>query len=62
MQIAFLGAGKMATAIAAGLIKQKLFAPGQILACDKVPEARQAFSKKTGAACQEEQREKLLKK
>jgi pyrroline-5-carboxylate reductase len=45
----FLGAGKMATALARGWIDARLAAPGGILASDPVPGAREAFAGVTGA-------------
>lgn len=49
LTIGFLGAGKMATALARGFIRAKLVAPNQIIASDSVPAARAAFVKETGA-------------
>ncbi|HEY1065947.1 MAG TPA: pyrroline-5-carboxylate reductase [Pirellulales bacterium] len=42
----FLGAGKMATALATGLIRQGMAWPDRLLASDPVPAARTAFAKK----------------
>jgi pyrroline-5-carboxylate reductase len=47
-RIGFLGAGKMATALARGWLNAKLIAPEQILAADPLPEARDAYQKATG--------------
>ena len=44
--IGFIGAGRMATALARGLVQG--FAPDQIVACDPLEGARQEFSKQTG--------------
>jgi pyrroline-5-carboxylate reductase len=48
LTIGFFGAGKMATALARGLIGAGLSAPDRIMAGDVVPEARSAFSKACG--------------
>jgi pyrroline-5-carboxylate reductase len=48
LTIGFLGAGKMATALARGFIRAKLAGPGQILASDPITSARAAFAKETG--------------
>lgn len=50
-KLLFIGAGKMATAIAGGLIRAKLFAPGELRACDVNPVAAADFTKATGVAC-----------
>ena len=47
LSIGFLGAGKMATALARGLIRAKLAEADQIFASDPVPAARTAFAKDT---------------
>lgn len=47
--IGFLGAGKMATALAKGFVNAGLVKPNQLLACDVAPAARAAFAKATGA-------------
>jgi pyrroline-5-carboxylate reductase len=49
LTIGFLGAGKMATALAKGVISAKLVAPSQIRASDPVFGARASFAKETGA-------------
>ncbi len=49
LTIGFLGAGKMATALAKGFISGRLVAPGQILAADPAEAARTAFARETGA-------------
>lgn len=47
-KIGFLGAGRMATALAQGWNRAGLIAPGQCLACDLVEAARTQFSQTTG--------------
>jgi pyrroline-5-carboxylate reductase len=47
--IGFLGAGKMASALAKGFIQAGLVSPKQIIASDVVEAARAAFAKDTGA-------------
>ncbi|MBI5773134.1 MAG: pyrroline-5-carboxylate reductase [Verrucomicrobia bacterium] len=49
LTIGFLGAGKMATALARGLVRAGLAKPGQILASDVSAAARAAFAKEVGA-------------
>jgi len=49
LTIGFLGAGKMATALARGLIRSGLVAPKQIFGSDPVPVARKLFGRETGA-------------
>ena len=49
LTIGFLGAGKMATALARGFIRARLVAASQIVASDFIPAARAAFAKQTGA-------------
>lgn len=53
MRLAFLGAGKMATAIAGGLARGGIVAAGEMSACDVSAEARAAFSGATGVHCVE---------
>jgi len=48
LTIGFLGAGKMATALARGLVRAKLAGPAQIFASDPISAAREAFAKETG--------------
>jgi pyrroline-5-carboxylate reductase len=47
-RIGFLGAGKMATALARGWINAGLLKPAECRASDPVPAAREAFAKETG--------------
>jgi pyrroline-5-carboxylate reductase len=49
LTLGFLGAGKMATALAKGFIRAGLVSAKQVLASDPSPEARAAFAKETGA-------------
>jgi pyrroline-5-carboxylate reductase len=49
LTIGFLGAGKMAAALAKGFITAGLVRPGQILAGDPAEAARTAFARETGA-------------
>ena len=49
LKIGFLGAGKMATALAKGFINAKLVKPAQITAADPYESARKHFAAETGA-------------
>jgi len=49
LTIGFLGAGKMATALAKGFVRAKLAGPDQIIASDLLETARAAFGKEVGA-------------
>ena len=49
LTIGFLGAGKMATALAKGFISAGLVKAGQVIASDPIPASRAAFAKETGA-------------
>ena len=49
LSIGFLGAGKMATALAKGCVRAGIVSPAQLVASDVVPAARAAFAKETGA-------------
>src|SRR5882724_4677888 len=49
LSIGFLGAGKMATALATGFIRAGLVTPKQIIASDVSEAACAAFAKETGA-------------
>jgi pyrroline-5-carboxylate reductase len=49
LTIGFLGAGKMATALAKGFIHANLASPKQIIASDPVEAAQNYFAKETGA-------------
>jgi len=48
LTIGFLGAGKMATALARGFVVKKLVAPAQLIASDPFEPARRAFATETG--------------
>ena len=50
LTLGFLGAGKMAAALARGFIQAGLVTPRQVLAGDPTEAARAAFAKETGAA------------
>src|SRR5437763_6764276 len=49
LTIGFLGAGKMATALANGFVRAKLVTAKQLIASDTVEAARSAFARETGA-------------
>src|SRR5262245_46412040 len=49
LKIGFLGAGKMATALAKGFVKARLLTPDLLLASDPVAGARATFAKEVGA-------------
>jgi pyrroline-5-carboxylate reductase len=53
MNILFIGAGKMATALAGGLVRNKVFPFDNIAACDISAPARESFSAATGLPCQD---------
>lgn len=48
MKLGFLGAGKMATALARGFVEAGLAKPDELLASDPLPAAGEAFSSATG--------------
>jgi pyrroline-5-carboxylate reductase len=48
LTLGFLGAGKMAGALAKGLLAQKVVDPASVFASDVYPGAREAFTKDTG--------------
>ncbi len=52
MKLFFIGAGKMATALASGIVRNGLFSPEELCACDVNEAARAAFSKNTGITCE----------
>src|SRR5215210_4843896 len=49
-KIGFLGAGKMASALAKGFVASKIVSPKQIMASDLMEPARAAFAKDVGAS------------
>ena len=49
LKIGFLGAGKMASALAKGFVASKIVSPRQLIAGDVMEPARAAFAKETGA-------------
>ena len=49
LTIGFLGAGKMATALAKGFIRAEIVSAKQVMASDPSEAARTAFGKETGA-------------
>ncbi|HZI31188.1 MAG TPA: pyrroline-5-carboxylate reductase [Candidatus Binatia bacterium] len=49
LKIGFLGAGKMATALARGFVNAKLVKAGQLFAADPFENARKQFAAETGA-------------
>ncbi len=59
LSIGFLGAGKMATALAKGFINAELVKPEQVIASDIYESARAAFAKETGARTTASSREVL---
>lgn len=53
MKTIFIGAGKMATALATAIVKSGLVEASDITAADILPQARQAFTENTGVNCVE---------
>jgi pyrroline-5-carboxylate reductase len=49
LSIGFIGAGKMATALAQGWVKAGLCTPARMIASDALPAAREAFARDVGA-------------
>jgi pyrroline-5-carboxylate reductase len=56
MQVGFLGAGRMATALARGWVQAGLVNPARCRASDPVPQARAAFTAETGCAATSDNR------
>ena len=54
MKLAFLGAGKMATAFARGLLARQVCTAADLAASDVKAEARAQFSARTGVACSDD--------
>jgi len=50
-KLAFIGAGKMATAIAGGLIKSHLYVTDEIVAAEPAELSQQSFFRSTGISC-----------
>lgn len=55
--VGFIGAGKMATALAQGFLRAHLFGPKQIMASDVSSAARSTFAQQTGAKTSASNRE-----
>jgi pyrroline-5-carboxylate reductase len=53
MRIGFIGSGQMASALARGFVQAGIAAPGDVLASDVSPAARQSFSAATGCTAVE---------
>ncbi|HCE46109.1 MAG TPA: pyrroline-5-carboxylate reductase [Lentisphaeria bacterium] len=51
MKLAIIGSGKMATALALGIIREKVLSKNNIVASDIIEDARKAFENKTGIKC-----------
>jgi len=51
MKIGFLGAGKMATAIAGGLLEKNVWPASELVAMDISPQARHTFTAETKVEC-----------
>ncbi len=49
VRVGFIGAGKMATALAAGLCRAGFTTPAAVIACDLLPAAAKQFAAATGA-------------
>ena len=60
MKILFLGAGKMASAIAGGIVKTGLYKPEELMAFDILPAAAKSFTANTGVACATENLPELI--
>src|SRR5574344_1829248 len=52
MKLKIIGAGMMATAIAGGIVRAKVFKAAELAAFDVLPAAAEAFSKNTGVRCE----------
>src|SRR5262245_10056959 len=57
LRVGFLGAGKMATALARGWLAAGLVSAEHVLASDPLPQARQAFAAETGTRAISDNRE-----
>ncbi|MBP5300657.1 MAG: pyrroline-5-carboxylate reductase [Victivallales bacterium] len=60
MNILFIGAGKMATALAGGIARGKLFPNDRLDAVDPLPAAREAFTAATGVEAHPEATQALV--
>ena len=60
-RVGFLGAGRMATALAKGWLRGGLVAPEHVTAGDPLASARQTFEAETGLRCAENNREVVLR-
>lgn len=58
-RVGFIGTGRMATALATGLIKSGFVRAQDVLGSDVIPEARRAFTEATGARAAEDNTEVL---
>ncbi len=56
LKIGFLGAGKMATALAKGLVVSEIAGPKQIIAADVIEGARAAFAREVGGTVSDSNR------
>jgi pyrroline-5-carboxylate reductase len=59
IKVGFIGAGKMATALAKGLIDAGFTTAGDVIASDVLPAAREQFAQATGAAATASSRDVL---
>ena len=59
LKIGFLGAGKMASALAKGFVAAKIVSPKQIIASDVMEAARAVFAKEVGGAASDSNLEVL---
>ena len=59
MTIGFLGAGKMAEALIAAIVDNKLFEPWNVIACDKCAERRRVIEEKYGVAVTDDAQQTL---
>lgn len=59
LKIGFLGAGKMATALAKGFVDARLVTPKQLIAADVAEGARAAFTKEVGGTVSDSNRHAL---
>ena len=60
-KLLFIGAGKMASAIAGGIIKTGVFSPQELAAFDISPQAAESFTAHTGILCGTDVQEELQK-